>query len=102
VIIEDVVRYGMEFSLEEPHASTCPQHTIAHQSPNGGNSQPGDSWGICSITGTRKVDGVVEYCVDWEPTWMLEFNLGGAREFVDEYKARLSVLYGNKKLARRD
>jgi hypothetical protein len=27
---------------------------------------------------------------------MLESDLGEAREFVDEFKARLSVLYGNK------
>jgi len=43
-----------------------------------------------------KVDGVVEYSVDWGPTWMLESDLGGAREFVDEFKAQLSVLHGNK------
>jgi hypothetical protein len=46
-------------------------------------------WEICSIIGTRKVNGVVHYWVDWELTWMLESELGEAREFVDEFKARL-------------
>jgi hypothetical protein len=29
VIVGDEVRYGMKFSLEEPHAVICPQHTVA-------------------------------------------------------------------------
>jgi hypothetical protein len=40
VIVGDEVRYRIEFSLEEPHAVTCPQHTGAHQSTNGGDPQP--------------------------------------------------------------
>jgi hypothetical protein len=35
VIVGDEVRYGMEFSLEEPHGLTCPQHTVAHDSTDG-------------------------------------------------------------------
>jgi hypothetical protein len=34
VIVGDKVRYGMEFSLEEPHSLTCHQHTVAHDSTN--------------------------------------------------------------------
>jgi hypothetical protein len=42
VIVRDEVRYGMEFSLEEPLGLTCHQHTVAHDSTDGGDSQPGD------------------------------------------------------------
>jgi hypothetical protein len=45
----------------------------------------------------RKVDGVEELCVVWAAIWMPESDLGGARELVDEFKARLSVLNSNKK-----
>ena len=34
-IVGDEVRYGMEFSLEEPHDLTCPQHTVAYDSTDG-------------------------------------------------------------------
>jgi hypothetical protein len=61
-----------------------------------GDPQPGDVWEIRSIIGTRKVNSVVHYWVDWEPTWMLESELGGAREFVDEFKARLQERSGSK------
>jgi hypothetical protein len=44
VIVGDEVRYGIEFSLEEPR--TCLQHTVVHQSPNGGDPQLSDSWEI--------------------------------------------------------
>lgn len=30
VVVEDGVCYGMEFSLEEQHVVTCPQHTVVH------------------------------------------------------------------------
>jgi hypothetical protein len=42
-------------------------------------------WEIHSIIGTRKVSGVVHYWMDWGPIWMLESELGGAREFVDSF-----------------
>jgi hypothetical protein len=48
----------------------------------------------------RKVDGVEEFCVAWAAAWMPKSDLGGAREFLDEFldefKARLSVLHMNK------
>ena len=37
-----------------------------------------------------------EFLVAWEPTWMPESELGGARELVGEFKARLSVRHGKK------
>jgi hypothetical protein len=48
-------------------------------------------WEIRSIIGRQKVDGVVQYWVEWEPTWMRESELGGARELVDEFEARLQA-----------
>jgi hypothetical protein len=30
----------MEFSLEEPHGLTCHQHTVTHDSTDGGDPQP--------------------------------------------------------------
>jgi hypothetical protein len=44
----------------------------------------------------REVDGVQEFRVAWAQTWMPESELGGARELVDEFKARLSVRHGKK------
>ena len=96
VIVGDEVRYGMEFSLEEPHGLMCPQHTVAHDSTDGRDSQPGALWEIRRITGMRKVDGVQEFRVAWAQTWMPESELGGARELVDEFKAQLSVRHGKK------
>ena len=90
VIVGDEVRYGMEFSLEGPHGLMCPQYTVAHDSTDGA------LWEIRRITGMRKVDGVQEFCVAWAQTWMPESELGGARELVDEFKARLSVRHGKK------
>jgi hypothetical protein len=96
VIVGDEVRYGMEFSLGEPHAITCAQHTVAHQSTDGGDPQPGDLWDIRRITGMRKVDRVEEFRVAWALTWIPESDLGGARELVEEFRARLSVRHRNK------
>jgi hypothetical protein len=42
---------------------------------------------IGSIIDRQKVDGVVQYWAELEPTWMPESELGGARELVDEFKA---------------
>jgi hypothetical protein len=42
----------------------------------------------------RKVDGAEEFRVAWAQTWMPESDLGGARELVEEFKARLSVRHG--------
>ena len=77
VIVGDEVRYGMEFSLEEPHGLTCPQHTVAHDSTDG------TLWEIRRIT------------VAWTQIWMPESELGGARELVDEFKTQLCVRHKN-------
>ena len=53
-------------------------------------------WEIRSIIGRQKVDGVVQYWVEWEPTWMPESELMGARELVDEFEARLQAPCENK------
>src|SRR5450432_1208298 len=95
VIVGDEIRYGMDFSLEEPHAVICHQHTVAHQSADGRDPQPSDLWDIYRITDMRKVDGVEEFRVDWAQTWMPKSNLEGARELVDEFKAKLSVRQRN-------
>src|SRR5438045_1171648 len=97
VIVRDEIRYGMEFSIEETHGLMCQQHTVAHDSTNCEDSQPGDMWEIHKITGMRKVDGVEEFHVAWEPTWMPESELGGARELVEEFRARLSVRHGKNR-----
>jgi hypothetical protein len=75
----------------------CPQHRVAHNSADGGDSQLGDIWEIRKITGMRKVGGVEEFRVAWEPIWMPESDLGGARELVDEFRARLSVRHGKNR-----
>jgi len=102
VIVGDEVCYGMEFSLEEPHGLMCPQHRVAHNSADGGDSQPGDIWEIRKITGMRKVDGIEEFRVAWESTWMHEYELGGARELVEEFRARLSVRHGKNEQGETD
>jgi hypothetical protein len=102
VIVGDEVRYRMEFNLEESRAVTCPQHTVAHNSTDGGDPQPGDLWDIRRITGMRKVDGVEEFHVAWAQTWMPESDLGGARELVEEFRARLSVRHGKNRQGETD
>jgi hypothetical protein len=46
--------------------------TVAHQSTNQSTDvrdpQANDSWEIRNIIGTRTIDGVVQYWVDWDPT----------------------------------
>jgi len=56
----------------------------------------GQEWEIRGIIGRQKVNGVVQYWVEWEPTWMPESELMGARELVDEFEARLQVPCENK------
>jgi len=80
----------------------CPQHRVAHNSADGGDSQPGDIWEIRKITGMRKVDGIEEFRVAWESTWMHEYELGGARELVEEFRARLSVRHGKNEQGETD
>jgi hypothetical protein len=58
--------------------------------------KPGDLWDIRRITGMRKVDGVEEFRVAWTQTWMPKSDLGGVRELVEEFRARLSVRYRTK------
>jgi hypothetical protein len=77
-------------------ADTASSVTAVLQSADAGDPQPGDVWEIRGIIGTRKVNSVVQYWVDWEPTWMPESELGGASEFVDEFKARLQERRGSK------
>ncbi len=55
----------------------------------------GQEWEIYSIIGRQKVNSVVQYWVEWEPTWMLESELIGARELVHEFEAWLQVLCKN-------
>jgi hypothetical protein len=45
----------------------------------------------------EKIDSVEELCVAWAQTWMHESDLGGARELVEEFRARLSVRYRRKR-----
>lgn len=44
----------------------------------------------------RKADGIEELCVVWALICMPESDLGGVKEFVVEFKVRLSVLNRNK------
>jgi hypothetical protein len=97
VIVGDEVRYSIEFSLKETRGLTYQQHTVAHQSTDGGDPQTGDLWDIRKITGVRKVDGIQEFRVAWAQTWMPESDLGGARELVEEFNAGLSVRHAKKR-----
>jgi hypothetical protein len=78
-------------------ADTASSVTVALQSTDVGDPQSGDLQEIRSIIGTRKVDGIVQYWVDREPTRMPESEVGGAREFVDEFKVRLQERRGKKR-----
>lgn len=51
----------------------------------------------------RKVGGVEEFYVAWELTQVLGSDLGGARELLGEFRARLSIRHrraGNARLMR--
>jgi hypothetical protein len=84
-------------NLSQSIVTALREHTVAHDSNDGGDSRLGDLWEIRRITGMRKVDGIQEFCVAWAQTWMPESELGGARELVEEFKARLSVRHRKKR-----
>ena len=46
-------------------------------------------WEIRNIIGIKNIDGVEHYWVDWEPTWTCESKVGGAKELVGKFAARL-------------
>jgi hypothetical protein len=78
---EGIAERDSENGLRSPTNSDTAD-AVSHLSTDAGDHQPSDLWEICSIIGTRKVDGVVQYWVDWEPTWMLESDFGGGGEGV--------------------
>ncbi len=84
----------LRFHIIDP-TDTASSVTVSHQCSNVGDPQPGDLWEIRKLIGVKKVDGVEHFWVDWEPTWICKSELEGARELVDEFKARLSLLRGN-------
>lgn len=51
---------------------------------------PGEEWEIRNIVGRKTVGGEVQYLVEWETTWMLESELTGARELIDEFVSHMS------------
>ena len=53
---------------------------------------PDREWEIRNIGGRKTVGGTVYYLIDWEPTWMAEFELDGARELMDEFVAQLQYM----------
>jgi hypothetical protein len=52
--------------------------TALHLFSNAGDPQADASWEIREIIGKRTIDGLVQYWLDWEPTWMCESELEGA------------------------
>jgi hypothetical protein len=44
---------------------------------------------IREIVSQKKVGGKVYFRVDWEPTWMPESDLHGARELINKFVAQL-------------
>ena len=86
----------------EPNDNTSAAST-AFRSTKLGKPQPldqvtdaGQEWEIRSIISRQKVNGVVQYWVEWEPTWMPKSKLMGSRELVDEFEAQLQVPCENK------
>lgn len=55
------------------------------------SEDPSHEWEIRNILGQKMVGSEVYYHVDWEPTWMSESELDGARELIDKFTARLQV-----------
>ncbi|KAI9765645.1 MAG: hypothetical protein M1840_007202 [Geoglossum simile] len=45
-------------------------------------------WGIHGIIGKEVIQGVIYYCVDWEPTMLPKDVLRGARRMVQEFEAK--------------
>jgi hypothetical protein len=52
-------------------------------------TDPDQEWEIRNIVGQKTIGGKVYYWVDWEPTWMAEFELDNARELIDGFVAKL-------------
>ncbi|KAI9764746.1 MAG: hypothetical protein M1839_005776, partial [Geoglossum umbratile] len=45
-------------------------------------------WGIHGIIGKEVIEGVLHYCVDWEPTMLLKDALRGAWRMVQKFEAK--------------
>jgi len=95
-------KHHLQQSHSEPNDVACAA-SAACESIDFGDPQlvglgtdAGQEWEIRSIIGRQKVDGIVQYWVEWEPTWMPESELTGARELVDEFEARLQASRGNR------
>ena len=48
-------------------------------------TDPNQEWGIRNIIGRKILGGEVHDWVDWEPTWMPEYELDGATGLVDAF-----------------
>jgi hypothetical protein len=50
----------------------------------GGNGE----WGIHGIIGKEVIDGVIHYCVDWQPTMLPLNQLLGAQHLIRDFEAK--------------
>ena len=58
----------------------------------GGNGE----WGIHGIIGKEVIDGVLHYCVDWEPTMLPVGVLRGAWRMVQKFEAKEQARSGKR------
>jgi len=65
---------------------------IEKSEPASPGIDPDQEWEIRNIVGRKTVGGIVHYLVDWEPTWMAELELDGARELIDGFVAQLQCV----------
>jgi hypothetical protein len=51
-------------------------------------AEPNQEWAVRKIIGQKMVDEEMHYQVVWEPTWVPEFELAGAKELVNGFVAK--------------
>jgi hypothetical protein len=72
-------------------SATLKPTSLGELQPGALATDPDRDWEIRNIIGWKVVDGEVHYWVDWEPSWMPESELDGAKELVDGFVARLPL-----------
>jgi hypothetical protein len=51
-------------------------------------AEPNQEWAVRNIIGQKMIDEEMHYQVVWEPTWVPESELAGAKELVDGFVAK--------------
>jgi hypothetical protein len=96
--LQSKVLYCLTFSQESlprPFERGQQQDVFVDQSEQIGLvAEPNQEWAVCKIIGQKMIDEEMYYQVVWEPTWVPESELAGAKELVDGFVAKFQYPQG--------